>query len=127
MQNIENLIASANKQLMDSLRQGDAAAVAELYTHDARLLPPGAPMVTGREAVQAYWHGALNMGIKNAHLETIEVEPAGDTACEIGRFNLTVQPDGGEPLEMKGKYVVVWKFEDSTPKLHIDIWNTDQP
>ena len=127
MQNIQSSIESANKQFMDLLGQGDVEAIADLYTPEARLLPPGAPMMTGREAIKAFWQGAIGMGIKAARLETIQVEPAGNTACEIGRFSLTVQPDGGEPVDMLGKYVVVWKIEDATPKLHIDIWNTDQP
>ena len=127
MQNIESAIASVNQQFAELFRQGDAAAIAALYTSEARLLPPGAETMIGREAVEAFWRGAMKMGIKDARLETVEIEPAGDMACEIGRFTLTVQPDGGEPQEMKGKYVVVWKFENSTPKLHIDIWNADQP
>jgi ketosteroid isomerase-like protein len=35
--------------------RGDAAALAGMYTEDASLLPPGAEMIRGRAAIQAFW------------------------------------------------------------------------
>ena len=41
---------------------------------------------------------------------------------------MTVQPEGMDPVEIPGKYVVVWrKAEDGTWKLHVDIFNTNVP
>ncbi len=125
MENVRNLIASANQNFMDAFRRADAAGLAALYTDDTKLLPPGFPMMNGKEAVQSFWQGAMDMGIKEAKLETIEVESQGNLACEIGRFALTVQPQGGESTMMTGKYVVVWKNQDDAWKLHVDIWNAD--
>jgi len=125
MENVQNLIASVNQNFMDAFKRADAAGLAEFYTDDAKLLPPGFPMMSGREAVQSFWQGAMDMGIKEAKLETVEVESQGNLASEIGRFTLTVQPEGGESAEMTGKYVVIWKKQDETWKLHVDIWNTD--
>src|SRR5438874_11911536 len=31
------------------------AALDQIYTSDARILPPGAPMVSGREAIKQFW------------------------------------------------------------------------
>ncbi|MCU1288284.1 MAG: hypothetical protein JWN60_513 [Acidobacteria bacterium] len=125
MENVRNLIASANQNFMDAFKRADAAGLAALYTDDTRLLPPGFPMMSGREAVQSFWQSAMDTGIKAARLETVEVESEGNLASEIGRFVLTVQPHGGESTEMTGKYLVVWKKQDGAWKLHIDIWNTD--
>lgn len=125
MENVRNLIASANQNFMDAFTRQDAAGLAALYTDDTKLLPPGFPMMTGREAVQSFWQGAMDLGIKEARLETLEVESQGNLASEIGRFTLTVQPQDSESTEITGKYVVVWKSQDGTWKLHVDIWNTD--
>ncbi len=126
MGNVRSSIASATQKFMDAFSRVDAAGLASLYTEDAKLLPPGSPMVTGKEAIQSFWQSAMDMGIKEARLDTVEVESEGNLACEIGKFALTVQPEGGEIVMMTGKYVVVWKNQDGTLKLHVDIWNADE-
>jgi ketosteroid isomerase-like protein len=117
MEDIRSQIASANQNFMDAFSRSDAAGVAALYTDDTKLLPPELPMMSGKQAVQTFWQGAMDMGIKAAKLETLE----------IGRFTLTIQPEGGVNTTLTGKYVVVWKNQDGNWKLHIDIWNTDAP
>jgi hypothetical protein len=47
-------------------------------------------------------------GQKNATLDTVEVDSAGETAVEVGRH--TLRGNGGQ-LANVGKYVVVWKTE----------------
>ena len=126
MENVPSLIASANQKFMDAFSRADAPGLASLYTEDAKLLPPGSPMMIGKEAIQSFWQGAMDMGIKEARLDTVEVESEGKLTCEIGKFALTVQPEGSGIVMMTGKYVVVWKNQDGTLKLHIDIWNADE-
>jgi ketosteroid isomerase-like protein len=65
----------------------------------------------------------MNMGIKNVVSETIEVEDLGDTAIEGGRYRLLV---ANGSVADGGKYIVVWKNEGGTWKLHRDIWTTSQ-
>jgi uncharacterized protein (TIGR02246 family) len=127
MESIREDITSANQNFMDAFRRGDAAGIAALYTDEAKLLPPDSQMMSGREAIQSFWQGAIDMGIKEAQLETVEVEAEGNLACEVGRFALTVRPEGGGDTTLTGKYVVVWKNQGGTWRLHFDIWNTDGP
>lgn len=127
MQNIRDAIASAIQAFSGAFGRGDAAAVAAWYTADATLLPPDNPMTKGRDAIQAFWQGAMGMGVSEARLETLEVETQGDLAYEVGRFEMVVQPQGGERAEMRGKYVVVWKLEGEGWRMHVDIWNGDRP
>ena len=125
MENVQAAITSTNQKFMDAFKRGDAAGIAALYTDEAKLLPPGNQMMSGREAIESFWRGAMNMGIKEAKLETVRVEAEGNLAYEIGRFALTVQPESGESTTLTGKYVVVWKNQGGTWKLHADIWNTN--
>jgi uncharacterized protein (TIGR02246 family) len=125
VENIRNAIISANQTFMDAFRRGDAAGVAALYTEDAKLLPPDNQMMNGPEAIQSFWQGAMSMGIKEARLETLEVESRVDLAYEIGRYELVIQRQGGESITGIGKYVVVWKNQDGAWKLHVDIWNAN--
>ncbi len=98
-------------------------ALDEVYTKHARILPPGAPMIAGRENIKAFWKQAVAaMGVTSAKLTVVEAEQAGDGVVEIGCADLGVA--GGESVTVK--YVVHWKQEDGVWKWHTDIWNTNQ-
>jgi uncharacterized protein (TIGR02246 family) len=120
---IRNAIMAGNEKLMAAASRGDAAAMAALYTENSQVLPPNRDAVSGRQAIQSFWQGAIQRGIKAVKLETVEVEGLGTTANEVGRF--TLQGEGGLVLD-SGKYVVVWKQEAGQWKLHRDIWNSSR-
>jgi ketosteroid isomerase-like protein len=117
-------IESANRRFMDLFRRGDAAGVARLYTTGARLLPAHSDFVAGTPEIERFWQGAMEMGLKEAALETLELEGHGDTALEMGRYTLKT---GDGKVADTGKYLVVWKREGGAWKLHRDIWTTSQP
>jgi uncharacterized protein (TIGR02246 family) len=117
-------IESGNSEFMAAFGRGDAAGIAGLYTADAQLLPANSDVVQGTAAIRAFWQGALDMGLKAARLETLEVDAQGDTAIEIGRYTLRV---AGDAVADAGKYLVVWKNDAGRWKIHRDIWTTSQP
>jgi uncharacterized protein (TIGR02246 family) len=117
-------IDEALVKFVDAFNAGDAASVAGLYTEDAALLPPGGARVDGRAAIQAFWQGAIDSGMKIDDLHAVEVEARADMAGELGIFTLTVPGDTG-PAKVGGKYIVVWKRNGHTWQLHRDIWNTN--
>jgi uncharacterized protein (TIGR02246 family) len=118
-------VEAANKQFIAAFNKGDAAAVAAMYSADARLLPPNGPMGEGRQAVQQFWQGAIGAGLKLVSLETLHVESQGNLAFEVGRYTLTAPKTGGGTTTDTGKYVVVWEREGDKWKLAADIWNSD--
>jgi uncharacterized protein (TIGR02246 family) len=117
-------IVAANEQFMTAFGNSDDAAMAVLYTEDAKLMPSNSDFVSGNEAVRAFWKSVFDMGIKKAKLETLEVEGMGDTACEVGKYTLFTE---GEQVVDSGKYVIIWKMVNGQWKLHRDIWNTNMP
>lgn len=125
---VRKAIEEANLKFGDAVRQGDAAGLAALYTEDATILPPSSEMIQGSQGIEEFWNGIIQMGVKDAVLTTVDVSGSGDLAYEIGKFALTIQAEEQEPIEQKGKYVVVWKkMEDGTWKLQVDIWNSSMP
>src|SRR5436305_9461351 len=81
-----------------------------VYTADARILPPGSEMVSGRENIKSFWKSAIEgLNVASVQLETLDFQAAGETGYEIGRGTLNFA--GGTP-SMHAKYVVVWKRED---------------
>lgn len=115
-------IDTANRRFETDFNAGDPAGAARgVYSRDARVLPPGAPMVAGRDAVERFWAtAAADMGIRAVRLSTLELVPLGDGAVEIGRATLTLAAGA----EVAAKYVVVWKQEDGAWMWDVDIWNT---
>ncbi|MDQ6698981.1 MAG: nuclear transport factor 2 family protein [Acidobacteriota bacterium] len=98
--------------------KGDFSALERVYTRQARILPPGAEMITGLADIQAFWQEvAVAMGVKAVKLKTVSVEQVAEMAFEIGR----AQIDAASPLTVK--YVVIWKREDGVWKWDVDIWN----
>ena len=128
MDEIREAIKNTNLKFAEIFKRGDAAGIAALYTADARLMPPGAPTLSGTEAITAFWQAATSQGIKAATLETIDVETSGGAlATEIGQFTLSMESPRGGQVEQTGKYIVLWKNDGGTWKLHADIWNGNAP
>jgi uncharacterized protein (TIGR02246 family) len=114
-------IDETNRRFENGFNRGDAAGAArEAYTRDARVLPPGSEMVQGRDRIAEFWAAAVQqMGVQQVALSTVEVQPLGDGAYEIGRATLALA--GGQ--QATAKYVVIWKQEDGRWRYHVDIWN----
>jgi len=94
-------------------------ALDEIYTSDARILPPDVPMISGREGIKKFWSDLIQaMDPKSAVLESLGVIPTGEGALEIGRVSIVHA--GGEASV---KYVVYWRPEEGRWKWHVDIWN----
>jgi ketosteroid isomerase-like protein len=71
---IRDGVAAANAAFMNTFNSGDGAGLETLYTETGQLLPPNSDFVMGPSAISAFWQGAMNMGIKTAKLQTVELE-----------------------------------------------------
>ena len=119
---------AAIQQLADqwaaAFNNGDAAAVAAMYTKDAYVLPAGGEMVQGRAAIEALWRKDMEQ-LGDVKCTTIDVKPLGGSAArEIGTctFKTKSQPPQNGDL----KYAVVWQKEGGRWKLAVDIWNMNK-
>ena len=121
---IRTKIGSTNTEFMGAFKRGDAAAMANLYTAEAQLLPANSDFVRGTTAIRQFWESVIDLGLKEANLETLELEAHADTAIEVGRYTLLA---AGGAVADSGKYIVVWKNVKGAWKLHRDIWTTSRP
>ena len=111
-----------NSQFVDGAGRGDLDAMGGVYTEDARILPPGQPMIQGRTAIQGFWGAAAEaLGVTGVDLSTVELEVQGDVAEEIGEYAI----HGADGVLDNGKYIVVWKRTDDGWRWHWDIWNSN--
>ena len=118
---VRQAVEQVNSQVMAAFKAGDAATIASLYTETAKMLPPDATEVAGREAIQNLGQGWLDDGFKDLTLEAIEVEASGDLAYEIGLFSLQAPAENNAMMTATGNYVVGWKHgADGDWRLHVD-------
>ena len=107
----------------DVVANRNFSALDQVYTTDARILPPGAPMVSGRADIKKFWVDLIESAdVQSATLESVDVVLSGDGVVEIGRASLTAG-DGQATAGIEVKYVVYWRQEDGRWKWHVDIWN----
>jgi ketosteroid isomerase-like protein len=118
---VDEAIGAVNEAFEAAIGRADAAGVAALYTANGQALPPQSDVATGRPAIAGVWQAGIDAGIAGVSLETVEIEHHGNTAHEIGTFEL--RREDGTVLD-RGKYVVIWKKEGDSWKLHRDIWNS---
>jgi ketosteroid isomerase-like protein len=120
---VRDAVEAGNRAFIEAALVGDAKAVSELYTGTAQVIAPGAPVVTGRPAIAAFWLSSFQTApIKAMQLETTDLESTGDLAYETGKVTIVAR-DG---TTSSARYLVVWKREGGSWKLHRDIWNAER-
>ena len=117
---VRKAVEEGNRKFGAAAGRKDYAGLAALYTDNAKLLPPDAPLVSGRKAIEEFWRAAAaSLGLISVALKTQDLEVSGDIACETGEADLTLSSGPA-----KVKYLVVWRRGgDGHWLLHRDIWN----
>ncbi len=118
-------LGQMNRDFAAALNAKDAKAAAALYTEDAVLIPPGEPLVRGREAIEEYWRGAIELGgVRDVSVETIDALSSGSLGYETGSLVLTVNNPDGEAVIHRGRYVELLRLEPDGRWLSTHgIWN----
>jgi ketosteroid isomerase-like protein len=126
--NDEALIRRIDALWSNAAQDKDLDGVVHPYADDASMLPFGAPIATGTDAIRKTWAGLMaKPGYSLTFAPTkIEVASSGDMAWEIGTFELRLNDAQGQPMEIPGKYVVTWRKIGPTWKVGADIFNTDK-
>ena len=123
MENINAAIEAAFEEYVKALKGGNSEEIAAQYTENAKLLPPNTKMVIGRQAIGLYWKENMNPEIKDVKLETVEVQVREDIAYQVGKFAISYEPASGLTITIEGKSLYVWKRQDDSWKMDVDIWN----
>lgn len=102
---------------------GDYDAMVAIYTKDGKIMPNGTPIIEGHENIRARW--ALPEGDQvTQHKSTpVEIRITGNTAYDFGYYEGETVKSNGERQTWKGKYVIIWRKENNTWRMYVDIWN----
>ena len=121
-------LGQMNRDFAKALTVKDAVAAANLYDENGSLLPPNEPIVTGRANIQAYWQGAIDAGIIDASVRTIDAKSDGDLGYEIGTFTLRFQGTKNDTIEETGKYTEILKRNSEGKWISIyGMWSSNEP
>ena len=119
-------IRAGTKLWVESFNAGNAGAAVALYSEDAVLMPPGAPMAHGtaaiKEAIAKEIAGAKKGGVAFALGTLDDVSVSGDMAWHSGAY--FVLDKSGKPVEA-GKYLEAWERKNGKWRIVRDIWNSD--
>ena len=112
-------IAAQSRAFMDAMERGDARAVADLFTPDAKLIVSGIDdVVAGRAAIEKFWQVGFSNGVKGLRLTALDLDGTGPLRVETGTYQALGA--GGSELG-RGHYLFVWKKESGAWKIHRDI------
>lgn len=105
------------------LNEKDIDGIVDLYTDDARIMPPNGVTKTGKSAVREEFGAMINANL-GGELRTLEAKVAGDMGYRVGTYHLNI---GGVPVDT-GKYIETWqRGTDGKWRISNDIWNSDNP
>jgi uncharacterized protein (TIGR02246 family) len=106
---------------------GDAKGVAAQYAEEALLLPPGAPGVSGRAAILAFFSKDIADskagGVVFVINPNADVGVSGNMGWESGTYKVTVK---GAVVET-GKFLSVSRKKNGKWRYIRDTWNADAP
>jgi uncharacterized protein (TIGR02246 family) len=119
-------IAATHERFERAVREGDAAGAAAVYERRARLLPPVAAPLEGRDAIASYWQAGVDAGLVAAELEPSELRHFDGVAYEIGRYSLRLEPADGPAVIDSGAYVLVHlRQDDGSWRWAVEMFNPD--
>jgi uncharacterized protein (TIGR02246 family) len=125
----EGAIRALDAQWSKTAAANDLEGTVSYYSDDASVLPPNAPVATGKQAIRAVWASLLGPGVSVSwQVSKVEVSRSGDLAFAMGVYQVTMKDPQGKPVTDQGKLVEVWKKQaDGKWKTAADIFNSDLP
>jgi ketosteroid isomerase-like protein len=125
---IAEQLSALSKATDEAFNNGDAAALAALYTEDALLLTNTGP-IYGREAIEKHYADVFQKVHYSKHLDARDqssphiIGTTGNEAWSNGQWSLTYQVKDGDPVERTGYWLEVYRLEGGTWKKRVDAWN----
>jgi ketosteroid isomerase-like protein len=125
---IAEQLSALSKKTDESYNNGDAAALAALYTEDALLLTNTGP-IHGREGIEKHFAEVFQKMHYSKHLDARDqssphiIGTTGNEAWSNGQWSLTSQVKGGDPVERTGYWLEVYRLEGGTWKKRVEAWN----
>ena len=95
----ENAVKEQDAQWSKTAGANDLDGTLAYYTDDASLLPPNAPIATGKQAIRAVWAAMLSPDMTVSWQVTkADVARSGDLAYVVGVYQITAKNPKGKAM-----------------------------
>ena len=122
IEQIKNKIQEANKTYGGRFVRNDREWYADKYFNDACAMPEKMKSVCGIDSIiNYYYNGGKNKDFKIIIKEQ-EIYGSGDVVIEEGLYDF---PDGAGGSFDRGKFIAIWKLDNTTWKIYREIWNSN--
>lgn len=104
----------------------DVERIVSYWTDDAVVIPPGQPVVEGKQAIRGFVTASLAIPGFRIHWvsDKVSFSPDGRLAYMRSTNEVTVPGPTGTPMTMHGRAVSVWRRDtDGQWRCVVDIWN----
>lgn len=121
---------AATAAFHQALRTNDAHSFFAYVADDVLMMPPGEPVIRGKDALREWFAGFLSQyRTTSLTFSDCEVLVGDGWAVELGRYDWDLERvGGGEPVIDRGNYMQVWKAQpDGEWRFEREIWNSSAP
>lgn len=116
-------ITTASREFSAAYVRGDTAAIGNLYSDDAYLLPPGR-VLRGRDAITGYFAPIPNRTIIAHQMKSDTLTIDGGMAVDVGIWSSSWQRVGDTVQSASDRYLVVWRRgSDGKWRMEYDMWH----
>jgi uncharacterized protein (TIGR02246 family) len=129
-EDVEAAINSIWREYESSLIEGDADRWIALWAEGGVQMPPGTPLVDGRDVIDAKIHAELEaVEYPEFAITLLEVIAADGWAIARGVYSGSYRlKDGSDAAQIDGKYMTLFqKQPDGSWKIYRDIFNSNVP
>jgi ketosteroid isomerase-like protein len=107
---------------------GEITKLVTLYAEDAISMPPNAPTIRGRQALQTDFRSFLEANTARHETMVAGIVREGNLAIERARYRLTYKPrEGGAEVVETGRHLECRRKMDGKWLIVLEIWNSDTP
>ena len=117
-------IDGLTRNFVERMLAGDAAGLAQLYSADGVLMPPNCPIVRGQSEIEDYFTALPEVTRFSASND--EIDGRDDLAYVRGSYEMTVEAEGGESVDVRGTYLEIRKRQtDGSWPIVVDMYSSD--
>lgn len=125
----EAAVRRADRAIVAAGNAHDIEGLLDVFADDARMLPPNAPPVVGKDAIRELAGALVSPDFQVKHdLDEVVVSRGGDLAYVSYSYELTFTGPEGAPVTETGKDISIYrKNAGGSWKLAIDMWSSNEP
>ncbi len=127
-EDLRSAMEAANQQWLAAFNTPNVAAFSAMYTEDAVLIPSGAPLATGPEAITKFFEAAINRGLRDHTYQIIETRSDGNLAYLLSSWTVKQVKSGDEVITTTGTTLrVLVKQNDGGWKTKVHMFIRQNP